>query len=59
MKLSTLALLSIKNKKVDPSLGVSNVIDITEILFTLMIKLCSPFHKSAENLECKIEKMKF
>ena len=40
MKLSTL-LWSIKNKKVDPSLGVSNVIDVTEILFALLIKLFS------------------
>ena len=41
MKLSTLALLSIRNKKVDPSLGVSDVIDITKILFVLSIKLFS------------------
>ena len=59
MKLSTLALLSIKNKIVDPSLGISNVIDITEILFAFLIKLFSQLMQKTENLECKIEKIKF
>ena len=39
MKLSTLTLLSMKNKKVGLSLGVSNVIDIAEVLFAFLIKL--------------------
>ena len=39
MKLSTLTLLSMRNKKVDLSLGVSNVIDVAEILFAFLIKL--------------------
>ena len=41
MKLSTQALLRIKNKKLDPSLGVSDVIDKIEILLVLSIKLFS------------------
>ena len=41
MKLSTQAFLNIKNKKLDRSLGVSDVIDKMEILFALSIKLFS------------------
>ena len=37
-KIKTLTLLSMKNKIVDLSLGVSNVIDITELLFAFLIK---------------------
>ena len=39
MRLSALTLLSIKNKIVDLSLGFSDVIDITEVLFAFLIKL--------------------
>ena len=41
MKLSTQALLRIKNKKLDPLLGVSDVIHKIEILLVLSIKLFS------------------
>ena len=51
-----LTLLSMKDKKVDLLLGVSNVIDITEILFAFLIKLFPTWCKSTEKLEYKIEK---
>ena len=41
MKLPTLAFWRMKNKNVNLTLGVSDAIDITEILFALLAKLFS------------------